>query len=151
MTRVSPLETMIMILLFGMALLAGLSALVLLGSAAQTVTVPTVHQANTATIDWLRPDQVQVPDDLVISAHSAKHNGDTEKIYQMLLDSKCTEVAKFCGGSESEFTYFCVDPVTGIVGAILQVGDEITTGFYERGGSGYWAKRIPRENWEVCE
>lgn len=148
MTRVSPLETMIM--LFVMILLAGLGALVLLGSA-QVATAPVVHQANKTTIDWRRPDQVYIPDDLAISAHAAKHHGDTEYIYQILLDGKCTEVAKFCGGSESEFTYLCVDPVTGIVGAILQVGDEITTGFFERDGSGYWSKRIPRERWEVCE
>jgi len=145
MTRTSPLETMI--LLFGMVLLAGLGALVLLGSA-QGATVPVAHQA---IIDWQRPDQVHVPSDLAISTHAAKHHGDTEKIYQMLLDSQCTEVAKYCGGSESEFTYMCIDPITGIVGAILQVGDEITTGFFERSGSGYWAKRIPREQWSVCE
>ena len=148
MTRVSPLETAI--LLFAMMLLAGVGALALLGSA-QTVTVPAVHQASTVTIDWLHPDQVHVPSGLTISAHSAKHNGETERIYKYLLEGQCTEVAKYCGGSESEFAYFCVDPVTGIVGAILQIGDEVTTGFYEKDGSGYWAKRVPREQWEVCK
>ena len=148
MTRINPFETMI--LLFAMMLLAGLAALVLLGSASQPASV-TVHQASAVTIDWLQPDQVHVPDGLAISAHSAKHHGDTEQIYQLLLEGKCTEVAMYCGGSESEFTYFCKDPVTGIVGAILQVGDEITTGFYERAGSGYWAKRIPRERWGICK
>lgn len=122
-TSLSPL-----LLLFGMALLAGLGALVLLGSA-QVTTAPVVHQASAVTIDWLQPDQVMVPQGLTtISTHAAKHHGDTEKIYQMLLQGQCTEVAKFCGGSESEFAYFCVDPVTGVVGAILQIGDEITTG-----------------------
>ena len=148
MTRVRPLETMI--LMFGMILLAGLSALVLLGSATQTASVA-VHQASDATIDWLRPDQVHVPGGLAINTHAAKHHGDTERIYANLLQGKCAEVAKFCGGSESEFAYFCVDPVTGIVGAILQIGDEITTGFYEKSGSGYWVKRVPREQWEVCK
>jgi len=147
MTRTSSLETMI--LLFGTMLLVGLGALALLGSA-QVATVPAMRQASEVAIDWLRPDQVHVPSGLAISMHSAKHNEETEKIYQMLLESKCTEVAKFCGGSESEFAYFCVDPITGIVGAILQVGDEITTGFYERAGSGYWVKRVPREKWEIC-
>ena len=151
MTRASSLETIV--LLLGMMLLAGLGALVLLGSA-QVDTVATTWHAQPAaqqvTIDWLRPDQVQVPSGLVISEHSAKHNGDTERIYKYLLEGKCTEVAKFCGGSEEEFAYFCVDPVTGIVGAILQIGDEITTGYYEKGGSGYWVKRVPREHWEVC-
>ena len=135
-----------------MVLAIGFAAPTLL---AQVDTIATAWQsqpvAQKAAIDWLPPKQVYIPGGLVISTHSAKHHGDTERIYQMLLDSKCTEVAKYCGGSESEFTYLCIDPITGIVGAILQVGDEITTGFYERAGSGYWAKRIPRERWRVCE
>ena len=148
MTRTSNLE--LSIVLFLMVGVFGLFALAMLGQT-QTVTVPIVHQASAMTIDWLRPDQVTVPQGLVISTHAAKHHGDTEKIYQMLLDGQCTEVAKFCGGSESEFAYFCIDPVTGIVGAILQIGDEITTGFYEKAGSNYWIKRIPREGWDTCQ
>lgn len=137
--------------LFGMLFLVcliGLAALVLLGSV-QSVAMPVVvHQA---TIDWLPPDQVMVPQGLTISAHAAKHHGDTEKIYKMLLEGKCAEVAKLCGGSESEFAYFCIDPATGVVGAILQIGDEITTGFYEKADSNYWVKRIPRERWAICQ
>jgi len=149
MTRAGSLETMIS--MFGLMLLAGIGALVLLGSAAQPASVA-VHQASDTTIDWLRPDQVYVPSNLVVSAHVAKqHNRDTERIYKYLLEGKCAEVAKFCGGSEQEFAYFCVDPVTGIVGAILQIGDEITTGYYEKSGSGYWVRRVPRERWEVCQ
>ena len=135
-----------------MLLVIGLAALVLLAQVGTTATAwraqPVAHQI---TIDWLRPDQVHVPTGLAINTHAAKHHGDTERIYANLLQGKCADVAKFCGGSESEFAYFCVDPVTGIVGAILQIGDEITTGFYEKSGSGYWVKRVPREQWEVCE
>jgi len=151
MTEIRPLGAMVLMLVF--ALLAGLAALVLLGSA-QTATT-TVWQSRPAaqrtTVDWLRPDQIYVPSGLTISAHAAKHNGETEEIYSKLLEGKCAEVAKFCGGSEEEFAYYCVDPVTGVVGAILQIGDEITTGYYEKDGSGYWARRIPRERWEVCK
>ena len=135
-----------------------LVALLLLGGGlgeAQRVQVQVqaqaVRQSPAPAIEWLRPDQVHVPSGLAISAHAAKHSGDTEKIYRMLLQGKCAEVAKFCGGSESEFAYFCVDPITGIVGAVLQFGDEITTGFYERDGSGYWTKRVPKERWKTCQ
>jgi len=149
MTRTSSLGTMV--LLFVMTLIISAFALTMLSSASITLpaTGATVHQA--AAIDWLRPDQVPVPNNLIISAHAAKHHGDTEQIYANLLQGKCAEVAKFCGGSEQEFAYFCVDPVTGIVGAILQIGDEITTGYYEKPGSEYWVKRVPRERWEVCK
>jgi len=108
---------------------------------------PVVHQA---TIDWLHPDQVEVPSNLTISTHAAKHHGDTERIYNLLLEGQCAEVAKFCGGSDIENLYICINPMTGIVGAILQFGDEITTGYYERSGSGHWAGRTARENWRVC-
>ena len=131
-----------------------LVALTLLGGGlgeVQRVQVQAVRQSSAPAIEWLRPDQVYVPSNLTISAHSAKHNGETEEIYAKLLEGRCTEVAKFCGGSESEFVYYCVDPVTGIVGAILQFGDEITTGFYERDGSGYWTKRVPKERWKTCQ
>jgi len=131
-----------------MMLLACLSALVLLDSA-QTATMPTMHQASTATIDWLRPDQVRVPSGLTVSAHSAKHNGDTEKIYQMLLDGRCAAVAMYCGGSGIERMYACMDPVTGLVGIMLQFGDEVTTGYFSRNSNNV-TNRIAREKWEVC-
>ena len=139
------------IVFLAMLLALGLAALTLLAQVGSTATAwrarPVVHEA---TIDWLLPDQVTVPQELVIRAHAAKHNGEAEQIYTMLLQGQCAAVAKFCGGSEIENLYTCMDPVTGIVGAILQFGDEITTGYYERGGSGHWAGRTVRENWRVC-
>ena len=152
MTKIRPLETMI--LMFAFMLLAGLAALVLLGSV-QAETATTVWQSQSAAqqvaVDWKQPGEIDVPSGLIISAHSAKHNGETEEIYAKLLEGKCAEVAKLCGGSEEEFAYFCLDPVTGIVGAILQIGDEITTGYYEKPGSGYWVRRVPREKWRACD
>lgn len=144
MTRLSSLE--IMALLFGMMLLAGIGALMLLGQAVDA-TVPVVHQAS---INWLRPGQVHIPRDLAINSHAAKHHGDAERIYNLLLEGQCAGVAKYCGGSNIENLYICTDPVTGVVGAILQFGGEITTGYYERSGSGHWAGRTVRENWRVC-
>ena len=87
---------------------------------------------------------------VAISAHAAEHNGEAERLYWLLVQDQCVVAAKFCGGSEVEKLYTCVDPITGIVGAILQFGDQITTGYFERDGSGYWVKRVARENWEVC-
>jgi len=140
-----------MVLIFCMMILAGVLALVMLGSASTLpVTSATVRQA-AVSIDWLRPDQVNVPRGLSISTHAAEHNGEVERLYWLLAQGQCMTAAKFCGGSEVERLYTCVDPITGLVGAILQFGDEITTGYFERGGSDYWVKRVAREKWEVCK
>ncbi|MCK5643344.1 MAG: hypothetical protein KAJ19_21220, partial [Gammaproteobacteria bacterium] len=71
-------------------------ASVLLGSGlgeASRVQIQAQAQQSLPAIEWLRPDQVHVPSNLTISTHAAKHAGDTEKIYQMLLEGKCAEVA----------------------------------------------------------
>ena len=150
------------------ALMAGapLAALMLLGGGLSEVSQAQVQavrqslpapasaarQAGAApAIEWLRPDRVHVPSGLAISGHAAGHNGEAERLYWLLVQGQCVTAAKFCGGSKIEKMYACVDPITGIVGAILQFGDEITTGYFERDGSGYWTKRVERENWEVCK
>ena len=129
----------------GMALLGGGMGRV------SKVQMQTVRQSAASAIEWLRPDQVHVPSGLAVSGHAAGHNGEAERLYWLLVQGQCVAAAKFCGGSEVERLYTCVDPITGIVGAILQFGDEITTGYFERDGSGYWMKRVARENWEVCQ
>lgn len=137
-----------------MLLALGLAALVLLAQADTAAVAwtsqPAMYQASKVTIDWLRPDQVHVPSGLAISAHATKHNGEAEQIYALLLQGQCAAVAKFCGGSNIERMYICVDPVTGIVGAMLQFGDEITTGYFSS-NSNYWPGRIARENWKSCQ
>ena len=130
-----------------------LAALMLLGGGlgeAQRVQMQAVRQSSAPAIEWLRPDQVFVPRGLLVNAHAVKHDGDTEKIYQMLLGGKCAAVAKFCGGSEIEKLYACTDPVTGLVGIILQFGDEITTGYFSH-NSNNLGNRVSREKWEVCK
>jgi len=151
MTRASSLETIV--LLLGMMLLAGLGALVLLGSAQVDTATTTWHAqpaAQQVTIDWLRPDQVQVPSGLTIAEHAAKHNGDTEKIYKLLLEGHCAEVAMYCGGSNIEKMYACVDPITGLVGIMLRFGDEIKTGYFSRNQNNL-ENRIAREKWRACD
>lgn len=129
------------IALMALLALSGLVALGLLASQApqarQTFRVP-------------QDQRVEVPSNLTIRPHAAKHNGEAERIYNLLLAGKCATTMKYCGGSEIENMYVCVDPVTGAVGAILQFGDEIMTGYFESDGSGYWIKRAVSENWEVC-
>ena len=142
---------MIFVVVAAVALLA---ALTLLGGGlgkAQRVQVQAVRQSPAPAIEWLRPDQVYVPSGLAISAHAAGHNGEAERLYWLLAQGQCVTAAKFCGGSEVEKMYTCVDPITGIVGAILQFGSEITTGYFERDGSDYWLKRVAREDWEACQ
>lgn len=144
MTRTSSFRTSLALL--GMLFLMGLAVLMLLGPALETST--TTYRAQSSA---RAAPQVAIPNDLAIRGHAAKHGSEANQIYALLLEGKCVAVGKFCGGSDIEKLYTCVDPVTGVVGAILQFGDEITTGYFERDGSGYWDRRVEKENWEVCQ
>jgi len=128
-----------MLMVVGLLLFVGAITLISLGP---TLQIDTQRVTNAPRID--------VPKHLIISPHTVKHNGEAEYIYELLLEGRCATTTKYCGGSEVEKMYVCVDPVTGITGAILQFGDEITTGYFERDGAGYWSKRVEREKWEVC-
>ena len=141
MTRTSPLETMM--LLLGMALLASLGALALLGSARQ-VFLPAVQRQ--AEIPWT---EVDIPQDLVINEHAAKHAGqqlDAWKIYAMYLEGQCVATAVFCGPSDIEKLYLCMDP-TGRIGGLYQFGEEITG---HQGSLGYWARKVKGSQWGAC-
>ena len=91
----------------------------------------------------------QAPPDLTINSHAAKHGTQAAEIYALVLAGKCVASTTYCGGSEIEKLHVCTDPITGLVGAVIQFGDEIRTGFYE-GNVGYWERVIERDNWEVC-
>ena len=131
-----------------MFLLAGAMTLAVLGlvGSAEPATVSVTGKAVTF---WLEGQDVQVSNELTLSEHSEKHGTQARDLYILMLTGKCAASMTYCGGSTIEKLHVCVDPVTGLVGAVLQFGDEITTGFIEA-NAGYWERRIARENWEVC-
>jgi len=135
------------ILLGVMGVLAAVVGLSLLGGAGRgTITVA----KSSVSTNWLTGNNVQVSNQLSLSEHAKKHGDAATQLYVMMLTGKCVASMTYCGGSEIEKLHVCVDPVTGAVGAVLQFGMEIKTGFYE-GNVGYWERRIAREKWEVCD
>ena len=153
MTKIRPLETMI--LMFVLALLAGSAALMVLGSAQTATTTvwqsqPVVQEA--AAIEWNGlGEHITIPSGLIINGHAAKHGGqvlDAWKIYTYLLEGQCVASAVFCGPSDIEKLYLCVDP-TGRIGGIVRFGDEIKSGW--QGSQDYWAKKVSKPEWEACD
>lgn len=132
-----------------MFLLAAAAALVTLNAVGSGFVTAAASRGKAAT-DWLEGQNVQVSNELTISRHAAKHGTQAQELYIMMLTGKCAASMTYCGGSEIERLHVCRDPVTGLVGAVLQFGDEITTGFYE-GNEGYWMRRVGREKWGGCE
>lgn len=104
-------------------------------------------QAGVAAIEG----QIIIAEGLKIREHAAKHNDETLNawiIYGQLLAGKCAASTVFCGGSEIEKLYLCIDPVSGLVGGLLVFGDEIMTGYGSH--ATYWERVVERDNWEIC-
>lgn len=144
MTRIRPLETMI--LTFAFMLLAGLVALVMLGSAqAETATMtwqaqPAVQEA--AVPDWLAGRQTAIEPGLPVRPHAAKHAAeqlDAERIYAMLLQGRCAAADQFCN-SDGMRLYLCFDPVTGLLGGLFVQDGMVISGYGSR--ASYWAGKV---------
>ena len=132
-------------LLFVVAGTIALVGLGIMGSAGSATVSTTSRKASTY---WLEGNNVQVRNDLTIRQHADKHGTAAWEIYAAMLTGKCAASMTYCGGSDQEWLHIC--ELDGIVGAVLQFGSEITTGFYE-GNVGYWQRRIEREGWRVCQ
>ena len=104
------------------------------------------------TPDWLAGKQARIPSGLTIVEHTEKHKAaqlNAWKMYSMLLEGQCAASTRFCGGSDIEFLYICLDPVTGVIAGLLQFGDEIRSAFgYD--DSNYWQERIRKGRWTEC-
>jgi len=139
--------------MFGLVFLVALMGIVLLGPALEsggTITVAS-HRQTASTTGWLEGQHAEVAEGLRINSHAEKHGTDAWDIYRLLLAGKCAASMTFCGGSEIEKLHVCVDPTTGAVGAILQFGDEIMTGYFTPSAPGYWKRRVARDGWGVCD
>lgn len=154
LTRANSLGAYVMML--GLVVLVGLMGLTLLGpalgnSGGGTITI--AHQQQAAAIpEWLVGQQTAISNDLIINDHAEKHRDQKANawiLYSLLLEGQCVASAKFCSLNELEKLYICVDPVTGLVGGLFIIGDEIITGYGTRSFE-YWDRTIINEFWEVC-
>lgn len=136
-----------------MLLALGLAALTLL---AQVDTAPIVWQSRsaaqeTAAIEWTGlGEHVSIPGGMIVKPHANKHSDqvlDAWKIYTLLLEGQCAASAVFCGPSEIEKLYLCIDP-TGRIGGLIVFGNEVLTGYQAK--QDYWARKVSRPEWEVC-
>jgi len=132
----------------------GLAALMLL---AQVDTAALAWQSQPAVqeitaIEWTGlGESVTVPPGLAVRQHANKHKDqvlDAWKIYTLLLEGQCVASAVFCGPSDIEKLYLCVDP-TGRIGGLVVFGDEVLTGY--QGNQDYWANKVSKPEWQVCQ
>ncbi|MCK4958020.1 MAG: hypothetical protein KAT00_01435 [Planctomycetes bacterium] len=130
---------------FGLLLLLPLAAMLLTLFTPSNTAV--VYQQQAAT-DWLSGQHANVQPGLRISPHALKHGQEAGDIYILLLTGGCVVSSTWCGGSDLEYLHTCM-LASGLTGAILQFGDELTTGFWGKGD--YWERRVVRENWEACQ
>lgn len=111
-----------------------------------------VWQPPIPAIEWTGlGERISIPGGMTVKPHADKHNDqvlDAWKIYTYLLEGNCVASAVFCGASDIERLYLCVDP-TGRIGGLIVFGEEILTGY--QGSQDYWAKKVNRPYWEVCQ
>jgi len=136
-----------------MLLVLGLAALTLLAQA-DVASIPRLSRPaaqEVSAIEWTGlGEHVSIPGGMIVKPHANKHNDqvlDAWRIYTLLLEGQCVASAVFCGPSDIERLYLCVDP-TGRIGGLVVFGDEILTGYQAK--QGYWLRKVNKSEWEVC-
>lgn len=140
-TRFSPIP----FLLFALALIG--VAMTLLPQLAQ-VTQVKVEQS---VPHWLDGSQTGLREGLRINEHAAKHQAqqlNAWRLRQLLSQGQCVASRKWCGAGEKEL-YICADPVSGLIGGLLVVGDQIVSGY--AGSTGYWQGKVAGSEWGRCD
>ena len=136
-----------------MLLVLGLAALTLLTQAdmASIPRLPRPAAQETSAIEWTGlGEHISIPGGIAIRRHAGKHGDqvlDAWKIYTLLLEGQCVASAVFCGPSDIEKLYLCVDP-TGRIGGLIVFGEEILTGY--QANQNYWTRKVGKPEWEVC-
>jgi len=132
-------------------LVVGVAGFVLITTPLPThLPAPAIAAHEASAIVWAS-SPVNIPADLIINGHAAKHIGeelDAWKLYAMLLEGQCVASTVWCGGSDIEKLYLCTTP-DGLIGGLFRFGDEIMSGF--QGPLDYWIRIRDRDNWEVCD
>jgi hypothetical protein len=144
-TRVNPAGLFLMIIL---ALTAAL--LVALPMLQQLPAVQISKPVQCHVPHWLDGNQVQLQEGLMIKDHATKHAAqqmNAWELQQMLHTGRCAASRKWCNGEKE--LYVCVDPVSGLIGGLLIVGDQIITGY--AGSEGYWHGKVTEGDWGRCD
>lgn len=144
------------IMMITLVAIAFLTVLLLEGKAGEVpraqIYTQAVRQSPASPIEWTGlGERILIPSGMTVKPHADKHNDqvlDAWKIYTLLLEGQCVASAVFCGASDIERLYLCVDP-TGRIGGLIVFGEEILTGY--QGSQDYWAKKVNRPYWEVCQ
>lgn len=136
-----------------MLLILGLAALTLLAQAdvASIPRLPRLAAQEVNAIKWTGlGENISISSGMVVKPHASKHGDqvlDAWKIYMLLLEGQCVASAVFCGPSDIEKLYLCVDP-TGRIGGLVVFGNEVLTGYQAK--QDYWARKVSKPEWEVC-
>lgn len=130
---------------------SGVIFLAEVASTGGTISPVRVSQHAAVAIEWTGlGEHVEVPSGLTIAGHAGKHIGQHLNawiILDMLLSKQCVASAVFCGPSDIEKLYLCVDP-TGRIGGLIVFGEEILTGY--QANQDYWTRKVGKPEWEVC-
>lgn len=137
-----------------MLLVFGLAALVLLTQAGAVSIVwqsrPIAREIT--AIEWTGlGDNVTIQPGLAVRQHANKHKDqvlDAWTIYAFLMEGRCVASAVFCGASDIEKLYLCVDPA-GRIGGLIVFGEEILTGY--QANQDYWAMKVGKPEWVICD
>lgn len=109
-----------------------------------------------AVPDWLEGSQATIRDNLIIGRHPEKHRDEAINawmLYDLLLANQCVASRSYCGdvdrrGNSTEL-HLCVEPVTGIVSALLVSGDMIFSAYGATWE--YWHdKLVNGDQWGPC-
>lgn len=139
--------------ILALVVIVPLVVLMLLGGGLSEVSRVQIRaQAGAApAIEWTGlGEYVSIPGGMNVKGHASKHDGqvlDAWKIYTLLLEGQCVASAVFCGPSDIEKLYLCVDP-TGRIGGLVVFGNEILTGY--QANQRYWTRKVNKPEWEVC-
>lgn len=113
--------------------------------------VQAVRQSTVPAIEWTGlGEHIVVPGGMTVRSHASKHSDqvlDAWKIYTLLLEGQCVASAVFCGPSDIEKLYLCIDPA-GRIGGLVVFGNEILTGYQAK--QDYWSRKVDGPEWEVC-
>lgn len=136
---------LMMAMLLAGAVMLGLSML------GQVQAVQIARPVQFSTPHWLDGHQVKLREGLTINGHAAKHQAQqlhAWKLRDLLLQGQCVASRRWCGGSKE--LYICQDPVSGLIGGLLIIGDEIITGY--AGADGYWYDKVNSAEWgDACD
>lgn len=143
------IQKFLALVLLAIMIMAATMVLPMLGQM-QVAQIGRVAQQPITVPHWLDGHQVKLREGLNINGHATKHVSqqlNAWKLREMLQQGQCVASRMWCGGDKE--LYICVDPLTGLIGGLLVVGNEIITGY--AGADGYWYDKVNGPEWaDAC-